>query len=110
MCVCVCVCVRHVCEVLQVSSPHSSANGAPAVNGHAKAAGGGDSIVISDSDEESSAFQSPKSNGSVGSEGSEGSEDQRVRGSKIDRCTERLKSENITEKISCFLKNNSEYF
>ncbi|XP_034001977.1 bromodomain adjacent to zinc finger domain protein 1A, partial [Trematomus bernacchii] len=48
---------RHVCEVLQVSSPHSSANG------HAKAAGGGDSIVISDSDEESSAFQSPKSNG-----------------------------------------------
>ncbi|XP_038584080.1 bromodomain adjacent to zinc finger domain protein 1A-like [Micropterus salmoides] len=58
---------RHVCEILQVHSPHSSANGAPAANGHAKAADG-DTIVISDSDDESKAFQSPTAqvNGSVG--------------------------------------------
>uniref|UniRef100_A0A8P4G4T2 Bromodomain adjacent to zinc finger domain protein 1A n=1 Tax=Dicentrarchus labrax TaxID=13489 RepID=A0A8P4G4T2_DICLA len=49
---------RHVCEILQVHSPHSSANGAPAANGHAKPADG-DAIIISDSDDESKAFQSP---------------------------------------------------
>ncbi|KAM6968591.1 bromodomain adjacent to zinc finger domain protein 1A [Tautogolabrus adspersus] len=49
---------RHVCQILQVHSPHSSANGAPPVNGHAKPADG-DTIVISDSDEESKDFQSP---------------------------------------------------
>lgn len=49
---------RLVCEVLQVHSPHSSANGAPTANGHAKPADG-DTIVISDSDDESNAFQSP---------------------------------------------------
>uniref|UniRef100_A0A671YKS1 Bromodomain adjacent to zinc finger domain protein 1A n=1 Tax=Sparus aurata TaxID=8175 RepID=A0A671YKS1_SPAAU len=49
---------RHVCEILQVHSPHSSANGTPAANGHIKPAEG-DTIVISDSDDESNAFQSP---------------------------------------------------
>ncbi|XP_070697907.1 bromodomain adjacent to zinc finger domain protein 1A [Pempheris klunzingeri] len=43
--------VRHVCDVLQVHSPHSSSNRAPPANE--------DAIVISDSDEESKAFQSP---------------------------------------------------
>lgn len=64
---CVCVCCRLVCEVLQVHSPHSSANGAPAANGHTRPADG-DTIVISDSDDESRAFQSPPThmNGSVG--------------------------------------------
>ncbi|XP_028251330.1 bromodomain adjacent to zinc finger domain protein 1A isoform X2 [Parambassis ranga] len=47
---------KHPCEILQVHSPHSSANGAQAANGHGKLE---DSIVISDSDDESSAFQSP---------------------------------------------------
>ncbi|XP_040925176.1 bromodomain adjacent to zinc finger domain protein 1A isoform X2 [Betta splendens] len=46
--------VRQVCEILEVHSPQSSANGAPMANGHAKPADG--TIVISDSDEE---FQSP---------------------------------------------------
>ncbi|XP_034530820.1 bromodomain adjacent to zinc finger domain protein 1A isoform X2 [Notolabrus celidotus] len=49
---------RQVCEILQVHSPHSTVNGAPAANGHAKPADG-DAIVISDSDEESKDFQSP---------------------------------------------------
>ncbi|XP_070776176.1 bromodomain adjacent to zinc finger domain protein 1A [Enoplosus armatus] len=49
---------RHVCEILQVHSPHSSATGVPAANGHATPADG-DAIVISDSDDESKAFQSP---------------------------------------------------
>ncbi|TMS01680.1 Bromodomain adjacent to zinc finger domain protein 1A [Larimichthys crocea] len=49
---------RHVCEVLQVHSPHSSANGAPAANGHVKPADA-DAIIISDSDDESRTFQSP---------------------------------------------------
>ncbi|XP_074548137.1 bromodomain adjacent to zinc finger domain protein 1A [Halichoeres trimaculatus] len=49
---------RHACEILQVHSPHSSVNGAPASNGHAKPAEG-DTIVISDSDEDSKDFQSP---------------------------------------------------
>lgn len=46
-------------------SPHSSADGA--ANGHAKP-GDGDTIVISDSDDDTNAFQSPKAqvNGSVG--------------------------------------------
>ncbi|CAN9501922.1 unnamed protein product [Ophioblennius macclurei] len=49
---------RMVCEVLQVHSPHSSANGTPAAaNGHAKASDG-DTIVISDSDDEND-FKSP---------------------------------------------------
>ncbi|XP_040054562.2 bromodomain adjacent to zinc finger domain protein 1A isoform X2 [Gasterosteus aculeatus] len=47
---------RHVCEILQVLSPHSSANGRSKPSG-------GDAIVISDSDEESEAFQSPTVNG-----------------------------------------------
>ncbi|KAL6106099.1 baz1a [Pungitius sinensis] len=47
---------RLVCEILQVMSPHSSANGRP------KPSGDG-TIVISDSDEESEAFQSPTVNG-----------------------------------------------
>ncbi|XP_022053565.2 bromodomain adjacent to zinc finger domain protein 1A [Acanthochromis polyacanthus] len=49
---------RYVCEVLQVHSPQSSANGTPAANGHAKQTDG-DTIVISDSDDETNAFQSP---------------------------------------------------
>lgn len=47
---------RLVCEVLQVHSPHSSANGAPAANGHTRQAEK-DTIVISDSDDEAQAFQ-----------------------------------------------------
>ncbi|XP_024124234.1 bromodomain adjacent to zinc finger domain protein 1A [Oryzias melastigma] len=56
--------VRHMCEILEVHSPYSSANGvAPAnratgTNGHANPAQI-DTIVISDSDEEDDAFQSP---------------------------------------------------
>lgn len=55
------MCVRHVCEILQVHSSHSSANGRPKAADH-------DTIVISDSDEEAKAFQSPSAqvNGSVG--------------------------------------------
>ncbi|XP_069391303.1 bromodomain adjacent to zinc finger domain protein 1A isoform X2 [Paralichthys olivaceus] len=49
---------RHACEILQVNSPHSSANGAPTTNGHNNPVAG-DTIVISDSDDESNAFQSP---------------------------------------------------
>ncbi|XP_071354679.1 bromodomain adjacent to zinc finger domain protein 1A isoform X2 [Trachinotus anak] len=49
---------RHVCEILQVHSPHSSTNGAPTANGHIRPADA-DTIVISDSDDESNAFQSP---------------------------------------------------
>ncbi|KAF0043778.1 hypothetical protein F2P81_002936 [Scophthalmus maximus] len=48
---------RHVCEILQVQSAHSSANGVPNANGRPKS---GDAIVITDSDDESNAFQSPK--------------------------------------------------
>ncbi|KAF7644772.1 hypothetical protein LDENG_00216250 [Lucifuga dentata] len=44
---------RHVCEILQVHSPHASANGAPAANGHTN------TIVISDSDDESNVLQTP---------------------------------------------------
>lgn len=64
---CVCVCCRHVCEILQVHSPHSSTNGAQSANGHTKPAAS-DAIVISDSDDEGKAFQSPAAqiNGSVG--------------------------------------------
>lgn len=55
------VCVRGgarlVCEVLQVHSPHSSANGVPVANGQEKPTDG-DTIIISDSDDENS-FQSP---------------------------------------------------
>ncbi|KAM8914075.1 bromodomain adjacent to zinc finger domain protein 1A isoform 2-T2 [Spinachia spinachia] len=47
---------RHVCEILQVLSPHSSANG------RSKPSGDG-TIVISDSDEECEAFQSPTVHG-----------------------------------------------
>lgn len=53
-----------MCEILEVHSPYSSANGvAPAnratgTNGHANPAQI-DTIVISDSDEEDDAFQSP---------------------------------------------------
>ncbi|XP_034418900.1 bromodomain adjacent to zinc finger domain protein 1A isoform X2 [Cyclopterus lumpus] len=43
---------RHVCEILQVHSSHSSANGRPKPADH-------DTIVISDSDEEGKAFQNP---------------------------------------------------
>lgn len=64
--VCVCLCCRQVCEILQVHSPHSSANGVSNANGHTKPTDG-DTIVISDSDDESSAFLSPAAqNGSVG--------------------------------------------
>ncbi|XP_029972388.1 bromodomain adjacent to zinc finger domain protein 1A isoform X2 [Salarias fasciatus] len=48
---------RMVCEVLQVHSPHSSANGAPSANGHVKPSDS-ETIVISDSDDEND-FQSP---------------------------------------------------
>ncbi|KAG7471794.1 hypothetical protein JOB18_045529 [Solea senegalensis] len=44
---------RHVCEILQVHSPHSSANG------RAKLSADSDTIVISDSDEDASVLQSP---------------------------------------------------
>nr|XP_049595811.1 bromodomain adjacent to zinc finger domain protein 1A isoform X3 [Syngnathus scovelli] len=51
--------VRHMCEILQVHSSHSSTNGAPTVNGHNKSATS-NVIVISDSDDdEAAAFQSP---------------------------------------------------
>ncbi|XP_061676310.1 bromodomain adjacent to zinc finger domain protein 1A isoform X2 [Syngnathoides biaculeatus] len=49
---------RHTCEILRVHSPHSSASGAPAVNGHKST--DGDTIVISD-DEDAAAFESPSS-------------------------------------------------
>ncbi|KAM9786454.1 bromodomain adjacent to zinc finger domain protein 1A isoform X3 [Syngnathus typhle] len=50
---------RHMCEILQVHSSHSSTNGAPTVNGHNKSATS-NVIVISDSDDdEAAAFQSP---------------------------------------------------
>uniref|UniRef100_H3CA71 Bromodomain adjacent to zinc finger domain, 1A n=1 Tax=Tetraodon nigroviridis TaxID=99883 RepID=H3CA71_TETNG len=48
---------RQVCEILQVHSPYSTANGAPAANRHPRPADS-DSIVISDSDDESHALQS----------------------------------------------------
>ncbi|XP_076013145.1 bromodomain adjacent to zinc finger domain protein 1A [Genypterus blacodes] len=48
---------RHVCEILQVHSPRASANGTPSAKGHLKPAD--DTIVISDSDDESRAFQTP---------------------------------------------------
>ncbi|XP_057716248.1 bromodomain adjacent to zinc finger domain protein 1A isoform X2 [Corythoichthys intestinalis] len=49
---------RHICEILKVHSPYSSTKGAPVVNGHKSA--DGDTIVISDSDDEdAAAFQSP---------------------------------------------------
>ncbi|XP_061598939.1 bromodomain adjacent to zinc finger domain protein 1A isoform X2 [Cololabis saira] len=48
---------RHVCEILQVISPYSSANGAPVSNGHPSPADV-ETIVISDSDDESNAMQS----------------------------------------------------
>ncbi|XP_077395143.1 bromodomain adjacent to zinc finger domain protein 1A isoform X2 [Festucalex cinctus] len=54
---------RHVCEILQVLSPHSGTNGAPAANGHKPA---GDSIIVisdSDEDEAAAAFQSPSRGG-----------------------------------------------
>ncbi|MEQ2291871.1 Bromodomain adjacent to zinc finger domain protein 1A, partial [Ameca splendens] len=50
---------RHMCEVVQVLSPYSSANGATPTNSQSRPADG-DTIVISDSDDESDAFQSPK--------------------------------------------------
>uniref|UniRef100_A0A673ASJ5 Bromodomain adjacent to zinc finger domain protein 1A n=1 Tax=Sphaeramia orbicularis TaxID=375764 RepID=A0A673ASJ5_9TELE len=58
---------RHVCQVLQVHSPHSTANGAPVLKGVAKVTDG-DAIVISDSDDDSDVFQSPTGqvNGSGG--------------------------------------------
>eukprot|EP00066_Takifugu_rubripes_P028873 XP_011618139.1 PREDICTED: bromodomain adjacent to zinc finger domain protein 1A [Takifugu rubripes] len=49
---------RQVCEILQVHSPYSTANGAPAANANTRPADT-DSIVISDSDDESHAVQSP---------------------------------------------------
>ncbi|XP_029899943.1 bromodomain adjacent to zinc finger domain protein 1A isoform X2 [Myripristis murdjan] len=58
---------RHVCEILEVQSPHAGTKGAPVANGHAKPAQG-DTIVISDSDDESGAPKTPKAqvNGSAG--------------------------------------------
>uniref|UniRef100_A0A3P9CKT5 Bromodomain adjacent to zinc finger domain protein 1A n=1 Tax=Maylandia zebra TaxID=106582 RepID=A0A3P9CKT5_9CICH len=58
---------RYVCEILQVHLPDSSVSRAPDVNGHGKMADD-DTIVISDSDDEHSAFQSStvQVNGSVG--------------------------------------------
>lgn len=60
-------CCRQVCEILQVHSPYSTANGAPAANLNTRPADT-DSIVISDSDDESHAVQSPPptTKGSVG--------------------------------------------
>ncbi|MED6269148.1 Bromodomain adjacent to zinc finger domain protein 1A [Characodon lateralis] len=57
---------RHMCEVVQVLSPYSSANGATPTNSQSRPVDG-DTIVISDSDDESDAFQSSKAqvNGSV---------------------------------------------
>ncbi|XP_013855509.1 bromodomain adjacent to zinc finger domain protein 1A [Austrofundulus limnaeus] len=49
---------RHVCEILQVHAPYSTANVAPPTNGHSVSAHN-DIIVISDSDDESDAFQCP---------------------------------------------------
>lgn len=70
---CVCVCCRQVCEILQVHSPYSTANGAPAANRHSRPADT-DSIVISDSDDEIHAVQSrpPTAKGSVGQGHEEG--------------------------------------
>ncbi|XP_006786322.1 bromodomain adjacent to zinc finger domain protein 1A [Neolamprologus brichardi] len=48
---------RYVCEILQAHLPDSSVSRAPDVNGHGKMADD-DTIVISDSDDEHSAFQS----------------------------------------------------
>ncbi|KAK2892310.1 bromodomain adjacent to zinc finger domain protein 1A isoform X2 [Channa argus] len=51
---------RHVCEILLVHSPHSSLNRGSTANGHDKPTDS-NTIVISDSDDDSSAFQSPTS-------------------------------------------------
>lgn len=67
-----CVHDRFACEILQVHSPYSSANGTPGVNGYAKPADD-NTIVISDSDDEEHAFQSPivQVSGSVGERSSQ---------------------------------------
>ncbi|XP_027891149.1 bromodomain adjacent to zinc finger domain protein 1A [Xiphophorus couchianus] len=49
---------RRVCEIVQVLSLYACANGAPLTNRQSKAADS-DTIVISDSDDESDVFQSP---------------------------------------------------
>ncbi|KAM6912794.1 bromodomain adjacent to zinc finger domain protein 1A [Xenentodon cancila] len=51
---------RHVCEILQVISPYSNASGTPVSNGHPSLADM-ETIVISDSDDDSNTIQSPKS-------------------------------------------------
>lgn len=53
-----CVYFRRVCEIVQVLSLYACANGAPLTNRQSKAADS-DTIVISDSDDESDVFQSP---------------------------------------------------
>ncbi|KAM9842448.1 bromodomain adjacent to zinc finger domain protein 1A [Aulostomus maculatus] len=50
---------RYVCEILQVSLPRASGNGVPSANGHNRSADG-DTIIISDSDEDSDVFQNHK--------------------------------------------------
>ncbi|KAM9708571.1 bromodomain adjacent to zinc finger domain protein 1A isoform 1-T3 [Menidia menidia] len=50
---------RHVCEILQVLPPFPCSHAKAVTNGHTRAADA-DTIVISDSDDESHAFQSPK--------------------------------------------------
>ncbi|XP_077477226.1 bromodomain adjacent to zinc finger domain protein 1A [Stigmatopora argus] len=50
---------RYICQILEVHSPHSSAKGPSEANGQKST--DGDTIVISDSDEEAAAFQSPAS-------------------------------------------------
>lgn len=67
------MCYRQVCEILQVHSPYSTANGAAAAKRHPRPADT-DSIVISDSDDEGHAAQSlpPTAKGSVGQGHEEG--------------------------------------
>ncbi|XP_056151838.1 bromodomain adjacent to zinc finger domain protein 1A isoform X2 [Lampris incognitus] len=51
---------RQGCEILEVQSPNSNSNGAQVLNGHTKSPAGGDTIVISDSDEDSSPLHPPR--------------------------------------------------
>uniref|UniRef100_A0A8C5F8E4 Bromodomain adjacent to zinc finger domain, 1A n=1 Tax=Gadus morhua TaxID=8049 RepID=A0A8C5F8E4_GADMO len=53
--------LRHVCEVLEVLPPHSNGKGSAALNGHSKPAGG-DTIVISDNEDEPNDHSGPMSN------------------------------------------------
>ncbi|XP_059907334.1 bromodomain adjacent to zinc finger domain protein 1A isoform X2 [Gadus macrocephalus] len=52
--------LRHVCEVLEVLPPHSNGKGSAALNGHSKPAGG-DTIIISDNEDDPNDHSGPMS-------------------------------------------------